>query len=108
MKRLPEEQNNSRKGAKAQRVAKQTKEFPFALLCVSVRQLTDEIVLFFTASDARATSGASGTTTVLHLLSHRLLRSWCTVGAYCFRGFHPWLMTLDLFEVHTFDGVELT
>jgi hypothetical protein len=30
MKKLAEEQNNSRKDAKPQRVAKQTKEFPFA------------------------------------------------------------------------------
>jgi len=49
VKKLPEERNNSRKDAKTQRVAKQTKEFLFALLCVfaSLR----EIVLFFTASE---------------------------------------------------------
>jgi hypothetical protein len=34
VKKWAEEQNNSRKDAKAQRVAKQTKEFSFALLRV--------------------------------------------------------------------------
>jgi len=53
VKKLPEERNNSRKDAKTQRVAKQTKEFLFALLCVFAS--SREIVLFFTASDARAT-----------------------------------------------------
>ena len=50
MKKLAEEQNNSRKDAKTQRAAKQTKEFSFALLCVSAP--LREIVHFFTASTA--------------------------------------------------------
>jgi len=49
---LPEEQNISRKDAKAQRVAKQTKEFPFALLCVFAP--LREIVFFFAASKSQA------------------------------------------------------
>ena len=57
MKKSIKEQNNSRKDAKTQRAAKQTKEFFFALLCdfASLR----EIVYFFTASDARATPAVS-------------------------------------------------
>jgi len=45
VKILPEEQNISRKDAKAQRAPKQTKGFSFALLCVFAP--LREIVLFF-------------------------------------------------------------
>ena len=60
VKESTKEQNNSRKDAKTQRAAKQTKEFFFALLCdfASLR----EIVYFFTRSPPfrRASGGAAG------------------------------------------------
>ncbi|MGO8789029.1 MAG: hypothetical protein ACLQVL_16830, partial [Terriglobia bacterium] len=53
VKKSIKEQNNSRKDAKTERAAKQTKEFFFALLCAlaSLR----EILYFFTPSDGRVT-----------------------------------------------------
>ena len=48
VKKSGEEKNNSRKDAKAQWVAKKTKGFSFALLCVFAT--LREIVYFFTAS----------------------------------------------------------
>jgi hypothetical protein len=48
VKKLGKRENNSRKDAKAQSVAKQTREFFFALLCVSAP--LREIVHFFTPS----------------------------------------------------------
>jgi hypothetical protein len=73
VKKLPEEQNNSRKDAKAQRVAKQTKEFPFALLCVLAP--LREIVLFFTASDPDGSGKTARATprrmTIVAMTDHR-------------------------------------
>jgi hypothetical protein len=51
VKKLAKRENNSRKDAKAQSVAKQTKEFFFALLCVFAP--LREIVHSFTASCPR-------------------------------------------------------
>jgi hypothetical protein len=58
VKELGEEKNNSRKDAKAQRVAKQTKEFSFALLCAFAT--LREIVYFFTASKCAISDYFSG------------------------------------------------
>jgi hypothetical protein len=69
VKKLGEEKNNSRKDAKAQRVAKQTKGFSFALLRVFAT--LREIVNFFTPS--RNHFGVGGRSKILKP-RERLLR----------------------------------
>jgi len=56
VKKLTEEQNISRKDAKAQRTAKQTKDFRFAPLCV-LAPLRDIVDSFTASQPFRTASG---------------------------------------------------